>query len=55
MAYVVEDIKEAVVIEKATIEEKTVTVTFSVETTPEKLTALGQYLKENNIKYWRAQ
>lgn len=55
VAYVVEDIKEAVVIEKATIEEKTVTVTFSVETTPEKLTALGQYLKENNIKYWRAQ
>lgn len=54
VAYVVEDIKEARV-EEATIEEKTVTVTFSVETTPEKLTALGQYLKENNIKYWRAQ
>lgn len=40
--------------ESTQVEEKKVTVTFSVETTPEKLTALGQYLRSNGIKYWRA-
>lgn len=31
-----------------------VSVTFKVETTPEKLTALGEYMKANGIKYGRA-
>lgn len=33
---------------------KMVTVTFKVECTPEQLTALGEYLKANGIKYGKA-
>ncbi len=33
---------------------KTVSVTFKVECTPEQLTALGEYMKANGIKYGRA-
>lgn len=34
--------------------QQVVSVTFKVETTPEKLTALGEYMKANGIKYGRA-
>ncbi len=40
--------------EPAQVEEKMVSVTFKVECTPTQLTALGEYMKANGIKYGRA-
>lgn len=40
--------------ESKQVEEKMVSVTFKVECTPTQLTALGEYMKSNGIKYGRA-
>lgn len=54
VAYAVNEAVEKAVDEYTETEEKTVCVTFKVECTPEKLTALGEYMKANGIKYGRA-
>lgn len=40
--------------EPTQVEEKMVSVTFKVECTPTQLTALGEYMKANGIKYGKA-
>ncbi len=54
--YSVEAIKADVAVENdVQVTEEIIKLTFTVECTKEQLTALGQYMKNNGIKYGRAE